>query len=268
MARARRERARAHLARVRARGAPLRTRARRRGSRVLLALPVLAGAFLGHRLATADRALSAIWVSGARRLSAVEVALASGVRPGARVGEKEARQAARDLARDPRILEARVARLPTGDLAVAVRERSAAATVALGAPAALYAVDAAGMPFAPAHEDEQATLPRLVPARAPSPGVADPQLARAVELARRLPELGLPPAREVGVAAAADPEGFALRLEGRAGRFVLGREPERVEAGLARLAQLLAREVPELQAAERIDLRFEEQAVLGRTQGG
>ncbi len=269
-ARARRERAQAHLARLRARGgAPRPGGARRRRRGVLaLAAALCAGAFLGRLWASAEQPLAAIWVSGARRLSALEVARASGVEPGARLGPGGAHAAARELARDPRILEARVARLPTGDLAVAVTERSAAALVALGTPPSLYAVDAAGVAFAPAREPEAATLPRLVPALPPEPGVPDPQLARAVELARRLPSLGLPPAREVGVAAAADPEGFALLLEGLPARFVLGREPERVEAGLARLAQLLESNLPELAGAARIDLRFEEQAILGQTKGG
>jgi hypothetical protein len=231
-------------------------------------LVVAAGSLAGRMLAAAERPLGAIWVRGGERLSAEEVARLSGVQPGARLGAGAAREAARALAADPRILEARAARLPGGDLALAVRERTAAATVALGTPPVLFAVDEEGLPFGPAREPETEALPLLVPARAPEPGVADPELARAVELARRLPELGLPPAREVAVAEPQDPEGFALRLEGRPGRFVLGREPERVEAGLARLAQLLAAGPPELAGASRVDLRFEDQAILGPTKGG
>lgn len=269
-ARTRRERAQAHLAKVRARGGRPDPRAlgRGRGLRLAVALAVALGALLGRVFAAAERPLSAIWVAGALRLSAEEVARASGVRPGARLRASAARAAASALASDPRILEAHAARLPSGDLALAVRERSAAATVALGSPPALFAVDSAGVPFAPAREPEAEALPLLVPARAPQLGVADPELARAVELARRLPQLGLPPAREVRVADAADPEGFALRLDGRPGRFVLGREPERVEASLARLAELLDADVPELAQAARIDLRFEDQAILGLTKGG
>jgi cell division septal protein FtsQ len=269
-ARARRERAQAHLAKLRARGGrpDPRSLGRGHGLRLAVALSVALGALLGRVFAAGERPLAAIWVTGAERLSAEEVARASGVRPGARLRAGAASAAASALASDPRILEAHATRLPRGDLALAVRERSAAATVALGAPPALFAVDATGVPFAPAREPEAEALPRLLPARAPELGVADPELARAVELARRLPQLGLPPAREVEVAGAADPEGFALRLEGRPGRFVVGREPERVEAALARLLELLEANLPELAGAARIDLRFEDQAILGLTKGG
>jgi hypothetical protein len=95
---------------------------------------------------------------------------------------------------------------------------------------------------------------------APEPGEASPALAQAVALARRLPELGLPAPEEVGVAADDDPAGFWLRLPGLRAQFVLGRED--VDAKLADLAHLLREARSELANAERVDLRFRDQAVL------
>jgi len=64
----------------------------------------------------------------------------------------------------------------------------------------------------------------------------------------------------VQVSAQDDPEGFALQLADPRARVVLGRED--LDARLDDLAQLLSARPDAVAAAEQIDLRFADQAVL------
>jgi hypothetical protein len=121
-------------------------------------------------------------------------------------------------------------------------------------------VDAAGVPFAPPGEAATQGLPRIAAAWKPEPGKPDADLRQAVELARRLPEHGIPAAEEIGVSAPGDPEGFWLRLPGLAPRVVLGRHD--LDSRLADLARLLDAALPALARAQQVDLRFRDQAVL------
>jgi cell division septal protein FtsQ len=160
------------------------------------------------------------------------------------------------LAEHAWIEEARALALPSGRLLLAVLEREPVAVLAGEEP---WAVDAAGSPFAPAPSVGLEALPRLVAAHAAAPR----DLAQAVALARRLPELGLAAPLEVGIAAPNDPEGLSLRLPGLAPRVVLGRED--LDAKLADLTRVLEAKLPELAGATRLDLRFRDQAVLDVT---
>jgi cell division protein FtsQ len=251
-ARARRRRALAHLERVRnqreAEDKPLP----RRLHAVLLGLSLAAGAWVGAA-GLADATLEMISVRGARHLSAQAIAEASGVAPGVPLAALDREAVAARLAKHAWIEQARVLALPNGRLLLGVVEHEPVAVLAGEEP---WAVDAAGSPFAPAPAVGLEALPRLVATHA----VAPRELAQAVALARRLPELGLAAPLEVGIAAPDDPEGLSLRLPGLAPRVVLGRED--LDARLADLIRVLEAELPELGDATRLDLRFRDQAVL------
>lgn len=271
-AQARRARARAHLERVRG-GAPRRTPLagalrptaalpRPRTLAALFAAAALAGLWLGgDALAAAGAApwrLRQVAVRGAERLSALEVARASAVPADATYAAVDPESVVRALEGHDWIASARVARLPGGTLVLDVTERRAAAATWIGTEP--FAVDAEGRPFATLGEEEARGLPRLRPATEPSPGEPHPRLAHAIAVARALPEHGLALPREISLAEEDDPRGLALRLPGLEAEFVLGAEaPER---RVPALAELLARRPDEVAAAARVDLRFEDQAVL------
>jgi cell division protein FtsQ len=256
-AQARRRRALSHLERVQGRKLPsdsgpeLRT----------LALPAFAlavgiGAIYAS-LALRPGPLTVMAVGGAETLSAEEVARASGLVPGAELQGLDRASLEQQLASHAWIAGARTLALPGGRLIVSVVERRAAAVLEGAEP---WAVDLDGVPFAPASETHHLELPRLAAAIEPAHGEPNAELAEAVALTRALEAHGLPALREVSVAAADDPEGFGLRLATLAPRVVLGRE--NLDERLAALRRLLDAQLPEVQQASRIDLRFEDQAVL------
>jgi cell division protein FtsQ len=263
----RRERAAAHLAQVRGRPTPRRAGGGRTApvAIALAAFSLAAGLLAAERVSTAvarwsSGALAAIHVQGAERLAPAQIAAATGVPPGSPLAAIDPRAVAARVAEQAWVASARAVRLPTGALLVSVREREPAAIAASGAQH--FAVDAAGLVIAPVAPGSEPQLPRLAAAAALAPGEADPELARAAELAGAIAAHGLPAPERIEVPAEGDPDGFALRLPGLAARFVLGRED--LEPRLERLAQLLAQPPPELAAAASVDLRFADQAVLRR----
>lgn len=264
-ARERRERANAHLERVRGRG-PRRAPAGPLQVAAVLSASVLLGFLLGSPLlAGAQRwlpgvgpTLGSLHVRGAARVSLAEVARATGLPPAAPLAGVDAETVANRVAQHPWIAEARALRLVGGDLLLDVVEREPLAVVPT--QAGDYLIDATGTPFAPAAAGV-GPLPRLRPAAPATANRPDPELARALALARRLPALGLELPREVATSPAGDPTGFVLFPVHPPTRVVLGRDDP--EAALARLALLLAAELPEVAAAAQIDLRFADQAVLG-----
>lgn len=275
----RRDRARAHLARVRDRRAEHRVvwkrrtpredppaRPMRRGEVVLvLAASMLAGSLLGDGwlvfardvLESRPPALTRIAVEGARQLSPRSVATATGVAPGTPLAELDEARIEDNLTAQPWIRAARARRLPGGSLVVSVDERIPSATTLAGEPARVFAVDAMGAVFAPAPEHAGA-LPRLVLSEEPTLGEEDPARARAIEIGSWLPDHGLATPREIGVAT--DDRGFTLRFAGLDTEFVLGSVD--LPARLDRLSRLLAQRPAEVAAAARVDLRFEDQVVL------
>jgi hypothetical protein len=287
-ARARRRRARAHLDRVQYR----RSQPKRRSPRVPVrgaALFVLAASLGAGALTTAvwrhGAALESLVVVGLNHVSPAEIAAQSGLEPGLPFADLDSAGLQMRLAEHGWIEGVRTLLLPTGRVVVAVSEREPAAVLMSeasckrgsarsraepcevrepGAPPqagpASFAVDAAGIPFAPLGEAATHGLPRIAVAWVPEPGEPDADLRQAVELARRLPELGIPAAEEVGVSAPGDPEGFWLRLTGFAPRVVLGRHD--LDTRLADLARLLDAALPALGRAQQVDLRFRDQAVL------
>jgi cell division septal protein FtsQ len=260
----RRDRAHAHLDRVR-RGRGPAAALRRPGWRSALAvgLALLAGTAFGGPLlrglvGEGARPLARIAVRGTHHLTAAEVALATGVARGAEAASVDEAQVVSRLTAHDWIASAEALVLPGGTLVVEIAERRPAASLAVGET--IYAVDERGAPFAPLAADAGALLPRLVAEGPVTPHEPDADLARAVALARRLPELGLPAAAEIRVAAPDDPQGFALKLTHPEARIVLGREDP--DARLPDLVRLLAARPEEVAEATEIDLRFANQVVL------
>jgi cell division protein FtsQ len=221
----------------------------------VVAVSLLAGALLADRVVPVPR-LRSLHVQGAVRLGDAELAAAAGVARGTDLRASPAREVARRLASHAWVRSARAARLPTGSLVLAVEEREPHAVLAGPEP---RVVDAEGTPFARVAADAFPELPRLASVAPAAPGEPNPALAAAVQLAERLAGLGLPPAAEVTIGAAGDPEGSSLRLRGLSPRFLLGRD---VEAALARLARLVDAGPPRVLLAATVDLRFQDQAVL------
>jgi len=255
-AQARRRRAMAHLERVRnqrERQAPPLRAAAAAVVAVSAVVGLLAGAG-GSSQAPVER----VFVTGARWLSDAEVAAAAGIAGPGGAGVDPATLAER-LSEHAWIESARVLALPGGALLLGVRERQPAAVLAGEEP---WAIDAAGVPFAPLPAGGSEDLPLVAADTRPETGQPDADLARAVAVVGRLPGLGLPAPQAVRVAAPDDPKGLSLLLPGLPPEVVLGRED--LDARLADLARLLDAGLPELEGAARIDLRFEDQAVLDR----
>jgi cell division septal protein FtsQ len=256
-AQARRRRALSHLKRVQGRNEPPTSGPElRRLALPAFALAAAAGLWIGN-VALHPGPLAVMAVRGAETLDAEEIAQASGLMPGVELDELDYESVEERLAGHAWIATARTLALPGGRLLVSVVERRALAVLDGPEP---WAVDVNGVPFAPAQAASHAELPRLTAAVAPPRGEPHPELAEAVALTRALEAHGLPAPREVSVAAPDDPEGFTLRLETLAARVVLGRE--HIDERLTSLRRLLDEELPEVQQASRIDLRFEDQAVL------
>ncbi len=267
LAQARRQRARAHLERVRRRSQ--RPSGPRRGVlAALAALAVAAGFAVGVRgvLAAARFAeltgipVRTIGVQGAVTLTASQVARASGVAPGTPMVELDLLAIEERLRSQPWILEANALPLPPDRLLLSVREREPVAVVVLEGGVSAHVVDADGLPFAPARPAEISSLPHLIGGAGVEPGRASEALAAAVRASRALAPLGLPAAAELRIADPADPEGLTLRLRGHEARILLGAGDPTPK--LRRLARLFAADLPEVERAAFIDLRFADLAVL------
>lgn len=279
---ARRARAHAHLARVRA-GRTTRTAegaagGGRRHARVsvpsaralaggALVVALVSGFASGDTfLATAAAfsgspgAVEVIAVRGARHLTAEEVASATGVSRGTPLAGIDLDEVVDQLEDHDWIASARALRLPGGAVVVHVEEHQPLGLVEIGGPDALFAVDAAGQPFAPADAASFAELPRLVPDGSVTPHEASATLATALRIARMFPEHGLAQPRSIGVPAEDDPEGFTLQLRGQDARIVLGRDD--LDTRIGNLARLLATRAGEVSRAREVDLRFADQVVL------
>jgi cell division septal protein FtsQ len=235
------------------------------------AVSLLVGAIFGSPLVAEARfwiagepvRLETISVHGAQRLSLVSIAESTGLTPGTAFDSIDSRVIERSLAEHPWIAEARTVRLPTGQLLIEIDERVARAVVVTENGETGSAVDAAGIPFAPAEEQDLSTLPKLRTNSKIESHVADERLARAIALAYQLPEFDLPLPTELSISAHSDSEGFTLRLPGFSPRIVVGWED--FETRLAKLARLLEENLEEVGNAQSLDLRFADQAVLRGT---
>ena len=262
----RQQRARRHLERIRSKPRP------RPPLSVVVPAAIVAsmaiGALFGSPLVATARSwiagetlrLEAISARGIERLSLAEIAKSTGLPPGAEWASIDPRKIEASLIEHPWIADASAVRLPTGRLLVHVTEHIPRALVALGKPAQDFAVNLQGMPFAPADDRVPPGLPRLIPSGAVERDIANERLARAIELAHRLPEFNLPLPSELFISDDTNPTGFAIRLPGLKPRIVLGHN--HLDARLAGLARLLETELEEVEGSETLDLRFADQAVL------
>jgi hypothetical protein len=262
----RQQRARKHLERIRSEPRPHPPLS------VVVPVAVVAslaiGALFGSPLVSTARSwiggetlrLEAISVRGAERLSLSEIAESTGLPPGAEWASIDPREIEASLVEHPWIADANAIQLPTGRLLVRVTEHTPRALVALGKPAQNFAVNLQGTPFAPADERVPEGLPRLIPSGAVEHNIADERLARAIELAYRLPDFDLPLPSELFISDETDPAGFAFRLPNLKPRIVLGHD--HFDERLASLASLLETELEEVEGSETLDLRFADQAVL------
>jgi hypothetical protein len=226
------------------------------------------GALFGSPLVAAGRSwiggetlrLEAISVRGTEHLSLAEIAESTGLPPGAEWASIDPSEIEARLIEHPWIADASAVRLPTGRLLVHVTEYSPRALVALGKPAQDFVVNLQGMPFAPADDRVPSGLPHLIPSGAVERNVADERMARAIELAYRLPEFNLPLPSELFISDEADPMGFGFRLPNLKPRIVLGHD--HFDERLASLSRLLKTGLEEVEGSETLDLRFADQAVL------
>ncbi len=268
----RRERAHMHLASIRARsnGATLLPMWFGRLLAVALAsVSVAAGAALGTPFGArvtswlAPANLSQIHVRGAFRLDADMISAATGAALGAPISRQDIPQITERVALHPWVSNVRATVLPGGVLIVAIEEQVPEAVVVVevdpGTTRVLL-VDRRGMPFAPASAADVEVLPHLLPTGSIAEGAPDTRLAAALDLAKRLPEHGLPGSVEIFIAEANDPEGLALHIPAIPAHIVLGWVD--LDARLEQLAALLSADLAEVRDASRIDLRFGDQAVL------
>jgi cell division protein FtsQ len=240
--------------------------------RLLLGASVLGGVAAGLAAAPSLRELvrellrseriqtRRIAVEGAQRLSAREVADATGVSAGTPLAELDVEGVLARLRAHPWIAQARAVRLPPDRLIVRVHEREPRGVTAAAESETPLLVDADGVPFAPATQRDLEALPRLAAPAPTAPGERSAALAGGIALAAAIERAGLGPVREISASAARDPVGFVFRLGRPEARVVIGHEDW--ETRLARLARLLAAGLPEADGAQEIDLRFAERAVL------
>jgi len=214
----RQQRARKHLERIRSEPRPHPPLSVVVPAAVVASITI--GAFFGSPLVATARSwiggetvrLEAISVRGAEHLSLAEIAESTGLPPGAEWASIDPRKIEASLVEHPWIAAASAVRLPTGRLLVHVTEQIPRALVAIGKPAQDFAVNPQGMPFAPADKQVSSGLPRLIPSNGVERDIEDESLARAIELAYRLPEFNQPLPSELFISDGADPTGFAFRL--------------------------------------------------------
>ena len=234
-----------------------------------LALGTTFGAEITGWLAPAS--LSRIHLHGAFRLDPAQVSELTGAALGTPISRRDVASISERVKSHPWVSSARAAVLPGGVLIVGIEEHVPEAVVVTrvdpGTTRSLL-VNRNGMPFAPASASEVEVLPHLLPTGEVAIGAPDARLAAALELAKRLPEHGLPGSVRIFISAQDDPEGLALLLPTLPARIVLGW----VDPGakLEQLAALLSSNLAEVRDALRIDLRFAGQAVLRttRSKGG
>jgi cell division septal protein FtsQ len=254
------------IARARRRKAQRRT-LRRAG------LGLFCGAFLAGAAATtldlslweliprdASRPLRSIAVLGHQHLSADEVATQSGLVAGTPLPDLDLATATERLLDHPWIREVRFQRL-ANDLLVLVEERRPAALLRITPNGKWRAIEADGTPFADVAPSSLPGLLRLHANPGIETGAAQPRLAEALRLTRRLEAHGIPRPETVTLPSDAEPDlGWRCRLPDGGPEVLLGLQPS--DRQLARLAELLAAKPQAVRSADRIDMRFRDRAIL------
>jgi hypothetical protein len=202
--------------------------------------------------------VESIAVQGTQRLTPEEVAAATGVEKGALLETVEVAAVEERLVEHPWIRSARALLLPTGRLLVRIRERVPRA--ALWSEGSWRWVDEGGTPFAKTEALETRAMPRIRSARALATGQASPQLARAVALALAVPRHGIRGPADLHLPEEGSAEGWVLRARDGELEAVLGMD--RLEERIEELALLLASDLQVTRGSKRIDLRFEDRAIL------
>jgi cell division protein FtsQ len=218
-----------------------------------------------RELARGALALHAISVEGAGRISSSELVETTGLVYGTSLLDVDPAAAEARLLAHPWVSGARVMRLPPGRVLVSVALREPVAWVRRDDAAPPLLVDATGAAFAPAAEADLAALPRLVPAVVAMPDGEPAPLKEGAEAARAFAGQALGVPSEIHLGAPGDPDGVWLRMPRVSARVVLGAGD--FDAKLAQLRRLLAAGLAPSEAAEAIDLRFADRAVL-RSQPG
>jgi cell division septal protein FtsQ len=234
---------------------------------VLVSGPVVHG--LAQLFARDALRLDSIEVLGNRRLTPQEVALATGLSQHTRIDEIEPAEIVARLTDHPWIRDAAVSYWPSASLLVRIEERKPLVAVA-SRPAGeeedvWYLVDRDGVAFALASALDRTGLPRLRSDQTPLLGRRDPRLVEAIAVTSRFPVLALedespttPQALELP--SDANDAGWVLHFEAPERRVILG--DDGLETRLERLALLLDADLEATRAAEVIDLRFKDRAIL------
>jgi cell division septal protein FtsQ len=205
-------------------------------------------------------------VQGHKRLSAGRVAAASGLAPGMLASEIDTAKVAAALNAHEMIRSATVAALPHGKLILRVEEREPVAIVRApeveGGGDVLRLVDTTGTPFARAQATDWSRLPRLRSATVLPTDQADPQLLSALWLAALIRQTNGSDreAREIELPSQQTGLGWVLHSQELPRTVILGEDE--LEPRLEKLSLLLTSNMPAARAAEEIDLRFANQAVL------
>lgn len=218
--------------------------------------------------------LESISVQGHQRLSAGDVAAATGLAERTPVGSIDVVEVIANLEAHPWIRRAQALTLPAGHLLVGIEERVPAVAVASrnvdSGVLTWQFVDRDGIAFAVADPVDIAGLPRLHTDRAPALGVRDPRLVEAIAVTRRFPMLALgdeslETPQSLELPSEATDDGWVLHFEAPKRRVILGREA--LDTRLERLALLLDADLESTRAAEVIDLRFADRAILRSASG-
>jgi cell division protein FtsQ len=257
-----------------------RAAARRRGAAAVLGATAALVGYVAVTSGTSALGLGeerasvrTIAVQGTARLSAEEVAVASGIERGALTARVDVESVARRLADHPWIAAARATVLPDGTVVIGVEERKPVAVAPAPDGSAVW-LDRVGRPFAPAAPEERAAaaLPEIVGARADelSPGVPSERLARGVALTRLAAQRGLPGPVDVALPGAArvdERAGWVLRPRGLRVEAWLGAETARFPERIGRLVRLVEEDPAGARRAAQIDLRFSGRAFLRFAEG-
>jgi len=211
--------------------------------------------------------IEGVAVQGMVRLSAAEVARTIDFANGQAVDRVDTEELAEALEAHAWVAAARLALLPGGSLVVRIEERQPVATLRSSPEGEDFLVDASGSVFAPAAGEITEGLFALQ--RSGAPTALDPKANAELSRAARLAE-GIAARNWSELAGATlrlpEPEkheGWVLRSANGELLVVLGNETDNeIEARLDRLDALLQADLWAGPAVGRIDLRFEERAIL------
>jgi cell division protein FtsQ len=211
------------------------------GSRVFAVIRTLAGVSLvvaasasvawlarRHVMTSSRFAIATIQVSGSELRPPAAIAAESGLAPGANVFAADLDAARAKILADPWIAEVAIARRLPSTVVIAVKERHAAALVALGDT---FLATADGRPFKKVESGDPSDLPIVTGVR-PDALVEDPEggmrtIRRAIDLAAEVESSGLSARQPLEEVHVAEDGTFAIVLGRGAMQLILGGPPFR-----------------------------------------